>query len=98
MRWCSPTPPPSSTCPPPAPELVLDLHAALAGSRITGFEEIVLPGAQVLVLGAGDVAAFEGELLVSTGAAGRVELVGAWQQGDSRSIDGVSYRVFASGA
>ncbi len=77
----------------------LDLSAALASGRMTGFEEIELPGNQRLVIRAADLGAMSlsGPLRVDTTALGRVDLVGSWTAAGSVSIEGVIYQRYTSG-
>jgi Ca2+-binding RTX toxin-like protein len=77
----------------PAAAKVLDLAAALASGRIHNFEAIDLPGAQELVIRPGDVAALGAgtSLSVTTTAAGKVDLVGAWAAQAPVTVGGVSY-------
>ncbi|WP_395647711.1 FG-GAP-like repeat-containing protein [Terricaulis sp.] len=79
---------------------VLDLQAAIASGRVHGFETIALPGAQELVIHAGDVGALTGgqQMRVTTVASSRVDLLGAWAAGAPAILDGVEYAVFTQGA
>ncbi|HMJ92882.1 MAG TPA: M10 family metallopeptidase C-terminal domain-containing protein, partial [Allosphingosinicella sp.] len=80
---------------------LLDLAAALGTARLSGFESIVLPGAQGLVIRPQDIALMTGGgslLTVSATAAGTIHLVGSWSIGALQEIGGVQYRLHASGA
>jgi len=76
---------------------ILDLSAALAGGRISHFENIVLPGAQQIVIRDADVLNLADDgttLTVSAGPSSKIFLVGAWIDAGTQSIDGVSYHAF----
>ena len=70
----------------------IDLSKALATGRITGFEEIALPGAQELVVRAADVMQLAGgTLTIDATAAGRIDLVGSWSSEANQTINGTLY-------
>ncbi len=75
---------------------LLDLRAALANNRIVGFEKILLPGNQELLVRPGDLTSIgsDGELIVGATALGKVDLLGGWAEIGTRTIDGTLYRIF----
>jgi Ca2+-binding RTX toxin-like protein len=82
---------------PEGPRL-LDLRAALYGGRITGFEKIALSAGHELVVRTTDLAGIgsDGELVVDGNSSSKVDLLGGWVETGTRSIDGISYRIFGA--
>jgi len=83
----------------PGTGLVLDLASAIASGRIERFEAIELPGAQHVVVRAGDADALSDTtaLRFEAGASGIVTLVGGWNEQPTAVIEGATYRIFTLG-
>ncbi|QNN64638.1 M10 family metallopeptidase C-terminal domain-containing protein [Sphingomonas rhizophila] len=77
----------------------LDLKAALATGRLTGFENILLNADQAVLVRAGDAQTLGGGKLNFEGqGSSHIALVGAWSEAASITRDGATIRVFVLGS
>ena len=78
----------------------IDLSNVAASGRVAGIEEISLGGGKTLVIRPGDVSSISGgnQLVVSATGSDSVYLAGAWTQGATSTINGVTYRAYTSGS
>ncbi len=83
----------------PDAALMLDLASVIASGRVVQFEAIELPGAQQVVVRAGDADALSDSTVLrfEAGASGTVTLVGGWSEQPVAVIGGNSYRIFTLG-
>jgi Ca2+-binding RTX toxin-like protein len=81
----------------PNTALLLDLSSVIGSGRVTGFEIIALPGAQHIVVQAGNASALSDtdSLRFDATAAGAVTLLGEWTELAHKQINGSDYRVFS---